>query len=181
MFLSISGYKFLFCGSTWQADIMIVYQIAFVCFVIFMTHKLYEACFGRTKKHTRPQGQSTSGRTRPTAPPASSDERATSSTTSQVPSHDPPAYESLYPDLSKLKSAKDASENPSVWSWIFGSGNSSNSFQTIIDKFYTLDEVTDAIRHAGLESSNLLFGKLFQHTMSFYHLIVNIIMYILLS
>ncbi|XP_072035159.1 uncharacterized protein [Amphiura filiformis] len=131
-------------------------QIAFVIFVIFITHKLYEACFGGKKSRTPRQGQSTSGRTKPSAPPSEG-----ASSASQMPSHEPPSYESIYPDLNQLKSAKSAEENPSIWGWIFGSGgsaNSSNSFQTIIDKFHTLDEVTDAVRHAGLESSNLLFG-----------------------
>ena len=143
-----------------------ILQVAFVMLVIYITHKIYEACFGAKprRRQTASQSSSTtrptthSSATKPSAPPAY---EADASSSSSHPTHNPPTYESIYPDLTKIKQAKTASENPGLWGWLFGSGSgdSSNTFQTIIDKFHTLDEVTDAVRHAGLESSNILFGK----------------------
>ena len=45
----------------------------------------------------------------------------------------------------------------SVWK-MFGGGSS--NYNAILDKFTSLDNVTNAIRQAGLESCNLIFGKL---------------------
>lgn len=56
-------------------------------------------------------------------------------------------HEKLYPDLSKM-------QQNSIWN-IFGKGN---SYDAILDKFTSLDDVTNAIRKAGLESCNLIFG-----------------------
>ncbi|XP_069118410.1 uncharacterized protein [Argopecten irradians] len=52
----------------------------------------------------------------------------------------------LYPDLSQL-------QNNSIFN-LFGGG----SYEAILDKFSTLEEVQTAIRKAGLESCNLIFG-----------------------
>ena len=146
-------------------------QIAFVIFVIFITHKIYEAFFGgANNKRRKPATASSSGttgqaRTQPTAPPAetASGTKSQGASGGGRPSHDPPAYESLYPNLEEIKAAQRSAENPGILSWFFGSGSSgassSDSFQKIVDRFHNLDEVTDAIRNAGLESSNLLFGK----------------------
>ncbi|KAL4221123.1 hypothetical protein ACF0H5_019382 [Mactra antiquata] len=53
----------------------------------------------------------------------------------------------LYPDVSKL-------QNNSIFR-MYGGGAHADK---IFDKFTTLEEVTDAIRMAGLESSSLIFG-----------------------
>ncbi|KAK3105259.1 hypothetical protein FSP39_021021 [Pinctada imbricata] len=54
--------------------------------------------------------------------------------------------ERLYPDLQKMQSN-------SVFKMFGG-----NSYNAIIDRFTNLDDVRDAIRKAGLESCNLIFG-----------------------
>lgn len=54
----------------------------------------------------------------------------------------------LYPDLSQLQKSN------SIFSMFRG-----NSYDAIMDKFTTLEEVQSAIRMAGLESCNLIFGK----------------------
>ncbi|XP_060071306.1 uncharacterized protein LOC132551209 isoform X1 [Ylistrum balloti] len=56
------------------------------------------------------------------------------------------AQSNLYPDLSQL-------QNNSLFRMFNG-----NSFDSILDKFSTLEEVQTAIRKAGLESCNLIFG-----------------------
>jgi hypothetical protein len=46
-------------------------------------------------------------------------------------------------------------QNNSIWN-LFGKGT---SYDSILDRFTSLDDVTSAIKQAGLESCNLIFGK----------------------
>ena len=71
-----------------------------------------------------------------------------SSSSSGSSSSKQPETNKLYPDLSSL-------QKNSVWS-LFGGGS---SYDAILDKFTSLEDVTNAIRQAGLESCNLIFGK----------------------
>jgi len=59
-------------------------------------------------------------------------------------------YEKMYPDLSS-----EQMQHNSVWN-LFGKGT---SYDSILDRFTSLDDVTSAIKQAGLESCNLIFGK----------------------
>ncbi|XP_071146406.1 uncharacterized protein [Mytilus edulis] len=61
----------------------------------------------------------------------------------------------LYPDLSNLQKSKASMQQNSVWN-MFGGGGS--DYNAILDKFTSLEEVQNAIRQAGLESCNLIFG-----------------------
>ncbi|XP_038077951.1 E3 ubiquitin-protein ligase RGLG4-like [Patiria miniata] len=127
-----------------------IVQVAFVGLVIFITHKIYE-CFTRASK--------------------ARNHHTEESTASSQPPREPPPYSSLYPDLTKDKTnnaAKNASPCatagacPSIGSTIARvlgwASSTSSSFKTIRDNFNSLDEVSNAIRRAGLESSNLIFG-----------------------
>ena len=58
-------------------------------------------------------------------------------------------HEKLYPDLSS-----EQMQNNSIWN-LFGKGT---SYDSILDRFTSLDDVTSAIKQAGLESCNLIFG-----------------------
>lgn len=62
----------------------------------------------------------------------------------------------LYPDLSNLQKSKASMQQNSIWN-MFGGGGS--DYNAILDKFTSLEEVQNAIRQAGLESCNLIFGK----------------------
>ncbi|VDH93868.1 Hypothetical predicted protein [Mytilus galloprovincialis] len=61
----------------------------------------------------------------------------------------------LYPDLSNLQKSKASMQQNSIWN-MFGGGGS--DYNAILDKFTSLEEVQNAIRQAGLESCNLIFG-----------------------
>lgn len=61
----------------------------------------------------------------------------------------------LYPDLSNLQKSSASMQENSIWK-MFGGGGS--NYDAILDKFTSLDDVTTAIRQAGLESCNLIFG-----------------------
>ena len=72
----------------------------------------------------------------------------------------PPPYSKLYPDLSG-GAKQDLDAAPTIGSTlarVLGWGKGT-SFQAIADKFNSLDEVSNAVRRAGLESSNLIFGE----------------------
>ncbi|XP_071805441.1 uncharacterized protein [Asterias amurensis] len=109
-----------------------IIQVAFVCLVIFIAHKITECFKNGFSARNRDHGSAT-------------------------PTKKPPAYSSLYPDLTSA--SKDDTSPPvgSALAKVLGWG-SGTSFQTIVDKFNSLDEVSNAVRRAGLESSNLLFG-----------------------
>lgn len=61
----------------------------------------------------------------------------------------------LYPDLSSQQKSKANMQHNSIWN-MFGGGGS--DYNAIMDKFSSLEEVQNAIRQAGLESCNLIFG-----------------------
>ena len=110
-----------------------IIQVAFVCLVIFIAHKITECFKSGFSARNRDHGSGT-------------------------PTKKPPAYSSLYPDLTSA--SKDDTSPPvgSALAKVLGWGRGT-SFQTIVDKFNSLDEVSNAVRRAGLESSNLLFGE----------------------
>ncbi|CAC5383075.1 RGLG [Mytilus coruscus] len=58
-------------------------------------------------------------------------------------------------DLSSLQKSKANMQHNSIWN-MFGGGGS--DYNAIMDKFSSLEEVQNAIRQAGLESCNLIFG-----------------------
>ena len=58
---------------------------------------------------------------------------------------------SLYPDLSSFKSSNQSNSLLRIYN--------AKHPGAILDKFQSLDEVTKALRSAGLESSNLIFGE----------------------
>lgn len=59
----------------------------------------------------------------------------------------------LYPDLSQMKAKKTNSN--SLFSFFGGS-----SYSSFVDRFTSLEDVTTAIRKAGLESCGLIFGEI---------------------
>lgn len=142
---------------------LFVMKIIFVVIVISITHALYTWCTkgSKSSKTTRSASSSTG------APKAMPKASSTASSPQASAPPEPPAYDSIYPDLSKeLNAAKKSSGGGGggLFSWLFGSGGDGNGardlvFQRIADQFYSVDEVSNAIRQSGLESSNLLFGK----------------------
>ena len=136
---------------------LFIMKIMFVMVVIFITHKIYTFCTSGNK--SRGTASSSASKTASKASPNAS----TAHQGSGPPNRDPPSYESIYPDLSKeLNAAKKVGGGGGLFSWLFGSGSNGAKdlvFQRIADQFYSVDEVSNAIRQSGLESSNLIFGK----------------------
>ncbi|XP_030843183.1 E3 ubiquitin-protein ligase RGLG2 isoform X1 [Strongylocentrotus purpuratus] len=137
---------------------LFVIKIIFVVIVISITHALYTWCTKGNKSSKTTRSASSTG-----APKATPKASSTASSPQASAPPEPPAYDSIYPDLSKeLNAAKKSSGGGGLFSWLFGSGGGDGArdlvFQRIADQFYSVDEVSNAIRQSGLESSNLLFG-----------------------
>ncbi|XP_071479953.1 uncharacterized protein [Diadema antillarum] len=139
-----------------DGPLLFALQIVFVIGVIFVTHKIYTWCSGGSNSKKK----ATTPRTSTTKSGAGSGDSG-SDQQRRAPNRDPPSYDSLYPDLSKELSAMKSPSSGSLFSRLFGSFcavDRNTVFQRIADKFYSVDEVSNAIRQAGLESSNLIFG-----------------------
>ncbi|XP_041479705.1 E3 ubiquitin-protein ligase RGLG3-like isoform X2 [Lytechinus variegatus] len=137
---------------------LFVMKIIFVVFVITVTHNIYTWCTkGKKSNRTAPS----SSRGASSATPKHSSSTSSSQQASGPPNRDPPTYESIYPDLSKELNAAKNGSGGGLFSWLFGAGGDGARdlvFRRIADQFYSVDEVSNAIRQSGLESSNLLFG-----------------------
>lgn len=66
----------------------------------------------------------------------------------------------LYPDLSQMKK----SNSKGLFSFFGG-----NSYSSFVDRFTSLEDVTSAIRQAGVESCGLIFGKFSIHYCFYKH------------
>lgn len=79
---------------------------------------------------------------------------SSSSSASSSASSSGSSQNKLYPDLSQMKAKK--SNSNSLFSFFGGS-----SYSSFVDRFTSLEDVTTAIRKAGVEGCGLIFGEFF--------------------
>lgn len=77
---------------------------------------------------------------------------SSSSSASSSASSSGSSQNKLYPDLSQMKAKK--SNSNSLFSFFGGS-----SYSSFVDRFTSLEDVTTAIRKAGVEGCGLIFGE----------------------
>lgn len=77
---------------------------------------------------------------------------SSSSSASSSASSSGTSQNKLYPDLSQMKAKK--SNSNSFFSFFGGS-----SYSSFVDRFTSLEDVTTAIRKAGVEGCGLIFGE----------------------